>query len=105
MPLQDVSGLQLLRRDIPPTGQVPRSGHTLVEHNGVEYLLQPEVVTDVAGTFTATICLSCLSLLRGGEVPEALLATIDPGPVPAQLPKLTIMESLIISLQSLFVTC
>ena len=34
MPLQDVSGLQFLRRDIPPTEQVPHSGHTCVEHAG-----------------------------------------------------------------------
>ena len=97
MPLQAVPGLRLLRKDSPATDEVPRSGHTHAEHNGVQYLLQPEALSAVDGTVQARVCQHCLTSLKCGKVPKASLAAIDPGDVPEHLPKLTIMESIIIS--------
>ena len=97
MSLQAIPGLRLLRKDTPATDEVPRSGHTHVEHNGVQYLLQPEALSTVDGDVRAHVCQQCLSSLKCGKVPKASLAAIDPGDVPEHLPKLTIMESMIIS--------
>jgi hypothetical protein len=97
MLLTEVPGLPLLRKDIAATDKLPRSGHTFVVHDGVEYLLQPDAVKDVDGVQSATICSPCLGRLKAGTVPKASLAAIDPGELPAGLPKLTIMEALIIS--------
>ncbi|KAF5825265.1 hypothetical protein DUNSADRAFT_12631, partial [Dunaliella salina] len=39
--LDDLSGLHLLDATLPPTAQLPRSGHTTYKHNGRTYCLQP----------------------------------------------------------------
>ena len=95
--LTDVPGLQLLRKDTLATDQVPRSGHTYVSHDGVDYLLQPSAVNEASGSTFATICSPCHRVLKSGKIPKASLAAIDPGLTPATLPKLSIMEALIIS--------
>ena len=95
--LRDVPGLQLLRKDTLATDQVPRSGHTYVSHDGVDYLLQPSAVNEASGSTFATICSPCHRVLKSGKIPKASLAAIDPGLTPATLPKLSIMEALIIS--------
>ena len=97
VPIQNLPGLQSLRKDIPPTDNVPRSGHTSYEHLGVEYLLQPDAIKDVNGVSFVTVCVPCLNSLNRGQIPKPSLAAIDPGFIPSHLPKLTIMESLIIS--------
>jgi hypothetical protein len=97
MLITEVPGLQLLRKDTPATDQVPRSGHTYVSHDGVDYLLQPGAVNEASGSTFVTICFPCHRVLKSGKIPKASLAAIDPGLTPATLPKLSIMEALIIS--------
>ena len=97
MLLTDVPGLQLLRKDTSATDQVPRSGHTSVQYDGIDYLLQPDAVFEGSGATSVTICSPCHRVLKSGKIPKASLAAIDPGLIPATLPKLSIMEALIIS--------
>ena len=99
LPLASIPGLELLRADLPPTDEVPRSGHTTYQHDGIKYLLQPNAISTKFGTVMAQICNDCLTPLSRHEakVPKASLAAIDPGKAPPTLPNLTIMESIIIA--------
>ena len=99
LPLASIPGLEVLRADLPPTDEVPRSGHTTYQHDGIKYLLQPNAISTKFGTVMAQICTDCMTPLSRHEakVPKASLAAIDPGMAPATLPNLTIMESIIIA--------
>ena len=99
MPLSSVPGLELLRADIPPSDEIPRSCHTTYVHNGVRYILQPDAVSMNFGIAMAQICTTCFNSLNGchAKVPKASLAAIDPGAPPPTLPSLTVMESIIIA--------
>ena len=57
----------------------------------------PEAGLPIAGSQSVTIRKPCLGRLKTGTVPKASLPAIDPGPLPAGFPNLTIMEALIIS--------
>lgn len=92
---EDLPHHHLLLCGGPKTSKYPRPGLTRTEFNGDQYCFQPAAI--VGENNLVSVCKECHAHLGNRTLPPGSLVRFDAGLWPADLPVLTMVEQLIVS--------